>query len=89
MSDPTPVPGAEPGDGGVIIIKGGSCEIHFDEKVFTYDPVPTEKKKRKHTHEGLRIIQVAVEGKPTYDFPDGFTGEIRITCKLPKTGMQK
>jgi hypothetical protein len=79
MSDPTPVPGAEPGDGGVIIIKGGSCEIHFDENVFKHDP--TEKNRRTHKDKKMNIVQIAVTGEKAFNFPKGFTGEIKITCR--------
>ena len=77
MSDPSPT-GTDP-DGGVIIIKGGSCEIRFDESVFKHDP--TEKKKRKHKHDKMNIVQIAVEGETPFNFPNGFSGEIRITCQ--------
>ena len=69
----------DPGDGGVIIIKGGSCEIHFDDGVFKQDP--TGGMKRKHKHDSLKIKRIAISGQFEKDFPDGFTGEIRITCK--------
>ena len=76
MSDP------DPGDGGVIIIKGGSCEIHFDDDVFTHDP--SSQNKRKHKHNTLRIQRIVIEGNRNFDsndIPGGFKGEIRITCK--------
>lgn len=69
----------DPGDGGVIIIKGGSCELHFDDGVFKHDP--TGQKKRKHKHDTLKIKRIAIAGEFEKDFPDGFKGEIRITCK--------
>ena len=71
----------DPGEGGVIIIKGGSCEIHFDEGVFKHDP--TNQKRRKHKQETMKIRRIAITGDDDFkkDFPEGFTGEIRITCK--------
>jgi hypothetical protein len=79
MSDPTPI--TDPGDGGVIIIKGGSCEIHFNDVVFQHDP--SEVEKRKHKHDALKIKRIEVSGNPGFaeDFPNGFIGEITITCK--------
>lgn len=72
MSDP------DPGEGGIIIIKGGSCEIQFDDGVFKHDPTGT---KRKHKHDTLKIKRIAIAGEFDKAFPNGFTGEIRITCK--------
>jgi hypothetical protein len=69
----------DPGDGGVIIIKGGSCELHFDDSVFKHDP--TGQGKRKHKHDTLKIKRISIAGEFEKDFPNGFTGEIRITCK--------
>ncbi|HEY2975355.1 MAG TPA: hypothetical protein VGJ48_22755 [Pyrinomonadaceae bacterium] len=76
MSDP------DPGEGGIIIIKGGSCEIHFDDGVFKHDP--TGQPKRKHKHDTLKIQRIVIKGNQEFDsndIPGGFKGEIRITCK--------
>lgn len=70
---------ADPGEGGIIIIKGGSCEIHFDDGVFKHDP--TSQKKRKHKHDRLKIKRITIDGEFGKDFPNGFTGDITITCK--------
>lgn len=70
-----------PGDGGVIIIKGGSCEIHFDDSVFKHDPTG---QKRKHKHDSLKIQRIVITGNQAFDsndIPGGFKGEITITCK--------
>jgi hypothetical protein len=70
-----------PGDGGDIIIKGGSCELHFDDGVFKKDG--SDPRGRKHRHDNLKIRRIVITGEG-FDkaFPDGFTGEIRITCTL-------
>ena len=76
MSDPNP------GEGGVIIIKGGSCEFHFDEGVFKHDPA--ERKRRKHRCDDREIKQIVITGNRRFDsldIPEGFKGEIRIICK--------
>ena len=76
MSDPNP------GEGGVIIIKGGSCELHFDDGVFKHDP--TASKRRKHKCDEMQIKQVVITGNGqthTHDIPEGFKGEIRIVCR--------
>ena len=72
---------ANPGDGGVIIIKGGSCEIHFDDRVFSHDP--SGEMKRKHKHDTLKIKRIAITGNQQFDskdIPGGFKGEIKIIC---------
>jgi len=71
-----------PGDGGDIIIKGGSCEIHFDDAVFKKDLADPQK--RKHRHDTLQIKRIVITGNQEFDskdIPGGFKGEIRITCK--------
>ena len=76
MSDP------DPGEGGVIIIKGGSCEIRFNDSVFKHDP--SDERKRKHKHDDLHIKQIVITGNREFDskdIPEGFEGEIRIICK--------
>ena len=74
MSDPNP------GEGGVIIIKGGSCEFHFDDSVFRHDP--SEAKRRKHRCDDMKITKIVITGnrKISEDIPEGFEGEIRIIC---------
>lgn len=67
--------------GGDIIIKGGSCEIHFDDGL--YDKDGKDPKRRVHKHESYKIRRIVISGDATFkaDFPDGFTGKIRIDCK--------
>ena len=66
-------------NGGDIIIKGGSAEIHFDHDLFTQD----QKDSRKHKHDSLKITRIVVSGDVNFDsdeLPNGFKGEIRIVC---------
>ena len=67
---------------GEIIIKGGSCEIHFDDTLYTKDP--NDPKKRRHKHDRLKIRKIALDGKTLFESKapdDGFKGEVRITCE--------
>jgi hypothetical protein len=76
MSDPNP------GEGGVIIIKGGSCELNFDDGIFRHDP--TEANRRKHKCDEMLIKQIVITGNGqtySHDIPEGFKGEIRIVCR--------
>jgi hypothetical protein len=77
MSNPL----VEPGEGGDIIIKGGSCEIHFDDRVFRKDQA--DPKARRHKHDVLKIKRIVITGDSKFDeaFPDGFKGVIKITCE--------
>ena len=73
------MPAAESDGSGEIIIKGGSCEIHFDDGVLARDP--TETKRRKHKHDTLKIKRIVITGNQSFDsndIPGGFKGEIRI-----------
>lgn len=70
---------------GEIIIKGGSCEIHFDDGVFT---AYTKDGKQNHMQDELQITQIVVEGNRTFDsgkIDGGFYGEIRIMYYRPQS----
>jgi hypothetical protein len=65
-------------NGSDIIIKGGSCEIHFDHDSFKKDE--TDPGKRKH--DTLKIKRIVITGDHSFDsgdIPSGFRGEIRIS----------
>jgi hypothetical protein len=67
-------------NGGDIIIKGGSAEIHFDHSVFKKDD--TNPKKRRH--DTLKIKRIVISGNTDFDsgdVPGGFKGEIKISCE--------
>ena len=69
--------------GGDIIIKGGSCKIHFDDGVFKKDE--NDPKRRRHKHDTLQIKRIVIKGNKSFDsedIADGFKGEIRISCEL-------
>jgi hypothetical protein len=70
---------AAPAEGGDIIIRGGSAEIHFDSAHFEKDT--NDSKKRRH--EGARITRIEVSGAGEKDFtkafPQGFKGTIRVS----------
>ena len=66
-------------NGSDIIIKGGSAEIHFDHGLFQQDPVDP----RKRMHDTLKITRIVITGDKDFDsddIPNGFKGEIRISC---------
>lgn len=67
---------------GEIIIKGGSCEIHFDDGVF--DKETTSDKKQKHKHKkDVKINRIVITGTKSWDSGDitGFKGDITIRYK--------
>lgn len=68
-----------PEDGGDIIIKGGSCEIQFNDRHFQKADGQTGL--AKHTRNDLRITRIAITGDAQFaeDFAKGFTGKIIIS----------
>ena len=73
---------AESDSSGEIIIKGGSCEIHFDDRVIKKDR--KDPKRRRHSCESLKIKRIVITGNREFDsktMRGGFKGEIKITCK--------
>ena len=65
--------------GGVIIIRGGSCEIHYDDGLF--EKVDGDPAIRAHKHD-VKIKQIVITGTTKFDsgkMDDGFVGDIRIT----------
>jgi hypothetical protein len=67
-----------PGDGGDIIIKGGSCEIQFNNRHFQKNN--NEAELAKHTND-LKITKIVINGDASFDqdFTKGFSGEIIIS----------
>ena len=66
-------------NGSDIIIKGGSAEIQFDHGLFQQDPANPGRR----THDTLKITRIVISGDNNFDsndIPDGFKGEIRISC---------
>ena len=74
--------------GGEIIIRGGSCEIHFDESLFQKDTSDPSNHKLKHVEMRIEEIHINEDpGKQLFDgyyTPDGFKGEIKIKYWYPK-----
>lgn len=67
---------------GEIIIKGGSCEIHFDDGLFQKDS--NDPKRHQHKHDHVNIRRIVIKGNQKFDsqdIPGGFKGEVRITFK--------
>ena len=67
-----------PGDGGDIIIKGGSCEMEFNARHFPREEVA---ELAKHTRDDLKITRIVIKGDATFEeaYEKGFAGEIRIS----------
>ena len=71
---------AEPGDGGEIIIKGGSVELEFDETVYPKDPADPKIRKNGRN----KITRVVITGDISFDsedHPQGLKCEIKAICK--------
>lgn len=70
-------------DGGDIIIKGGSCDLIFDDSIYPGDP----KEPRKHPNKkGQKVIRVQITGDITFDsgegaHPNGLTCVITTSVK--------
>ena len=69
----------EPAEGSDIIIKGGSCEIQFDQDVFQQDPANAKRRK----HDTLKINE---SHHRQHEFRQRglarrLQGEIRITVR--------
>ncbi len=74
MSDP------DPGEGGVIIIKGGSVDLDYDESIYEKDPTNP----RSHRNSNRRVTRVVITGDISYDsddHPEGLICTITTTCK--------
>jgi hypothetical protein len=73
MSDP------DPGEGGVIIIKGGSVDLDYDESIYEKDPTNP----RSHRNSNRRVTRVVITGDISYDsddHPEGLICTITTTC---------
>jgi len=70
----------DPGDGGVIIIKGGSVDLDYDEGIYERDPTHP----RSHRNSSRKITRVVITGDISYDsgdHPAGLRCTITTTCK--------
>ena len=71
---------AAPGNGGEIIIKGGSVELEYDDAVYPKDPTDP----KKHKNSSKKITRVVITGDISYDsgeHPEGIKCWITTTCK--------
>lgn len=68
-------------NGGDIIIKGGSCDLIFDDSMYPKDSGDPKKHKNKNNQ---KVTRVQITGDITFDsgdHPSGLTCEIKTTCK--------
>ena len=68
-------------NGGDIIIKGGSCDLIFDDSIYPKDPSDPRKHKNKNNQTVTRVV---ITGDITFDsgdHPSGLTCEINTTVK--------
>lgn len=71
---------SDPGEGGIIIIKGGSVDLDYDETVFAKNPADP----RSHRNPNKKITRVVITGDITYDsgdHPEGLRCTITTTTK--------
>jgi hypothetical protein len=71
---------SNPGDGGDIIIKGGSVDLDYDESVYQKDPADP----KSHKNSTRKITRVVIAGDISYDsgdHPEGLRCTITTTCK--------
>jgi hypothetical protein len=71
---------SNPGDGGDIIIKGGSVELDYDETIYQRDPLDP----RLHKNATRKLTRVVIDGDISYDSgenKEGFTCTITTTCE--------
>jgi hypothetical protein len=71
---------SNPGDGGDIIIKGGSVDLEYDESIYQKDPADP----RSHKNSNRKITRVVITGDISYDsgdHPEGLRCTITTTSK--------
>ena len=67
-------------NGNDIIIKGSSAEIQFDHDLYPQDPGNPKRRK----HDNLKITRIVISGNKDFDsgeIPNGFKGQITISCR--------
>jgi hypothetical protein len=68
-------------DGGDIIIRGGSCDLIFDDSMYPADPRDPGSHKNK---DNQKVTRVMITGDISYDsgdHPSGLHCDITVTCK--------
>ena len=68
-------------NGGDIIIKGGSCDLIFDDSLYPTDPADPKKHKNKNNQKVTRVLITGDISFDSGDHPSGLTCEITTTCK--------
>lgn len=71
---------SDPGEGGIIIIKGGSVELQYDDTIYPRDPQDP----KIHKNANLKITRVVIEGDITFDSgepKEGLACTITTTCE--------
>jgi hypothetical protein len=66
---------------GEIIIRGGSCEIHYDNSHFEPNQDRTNPTRRAYRPD-VKIKRIVITGNRKFDsedIDDGFVGDIKIT----------
>ena len=69
-----------PGEGGVIIIKGGSLDVDYDEGMYPRDP----ENPRSHKNQARKITRVLITGDINFDStdqPQGLSCTITISSR--------
>jgi hypothetical protein len=68
-------------NGGDIIIRGGSCDLIFDDSMYPKDPSDPKKHKNK---DNQKVTRVLITGDISFDsgeHPSGLKCEITTMCK--------
>ena len=68
-------------NGGDIIIKGGSCDLIFDDSTYPKDPADPKKHKNKNNQKVTRVLITGDISFDSGDHPSGLTCEITTFCK--------
>lgn len=69
---------SDPGEGGIIIIKGGSVDLQYDETIYEKDP----KDPKSHRNPTRKITRVVITGDISYDSGDRPEG---LRCTVTTT----
>jgi hypothetical protein len=75
----THMPGPNPGEGGDIIIKGGSVDLFYNEDVYGRDSSDPQ----RHTNADQKITRVVITGDISFDsgdYPEGLHCTIKTIC---------
>ena len=68
-------------NGSDVIIKGGSCDVIFDDAIYPKDPADPNKHKNKNNQ---KVVRVQITGDISFDsgvHPNGLTCEITTSVK--------